>query len=48
VARALNWARHLWCDMIIDPTETRSVLAQLLDVVGRTPAKPTEFAVFRM
>jgi 3-methylcrotonyl-CoA carboxylase beta subunit len=48
VAGALNWARHLWCDMIIDPTETRSVLAQLLDVVGRTPAKPTEFAVFRM
>ncbi|MES2098440.1 MAG: carboxyl transferase domain-containing protein [Pseudomonadota bacterium] len=48
VAGALNWARHLWCDMIIDPTETRSALAQLLDMVGRTPAKPTEFAVFRM
>jgi 3-methylcrotonyl-CoA carboxylase beta subunit len=48
VAGALNWARHLWCDMIIEPTETRPVLAQLLDVAGRTPAKPTEFAVFRM
>ncbi|MES3014649.1 MAG: carboxyl transferase domain-containing protein [Pseudomonadota bacterium] len=48
VAGALNWARHLWCDMVIEPTETRSVLAQLLDVAGRTPAKPTEFAVFRM
>ena len=48
VAGALNWARHLWCDMIIEPTETRSVLAQLLDVAGRTPAKPTEFGVFRM
>jgi 3-methylcrotonyl-CoA carboxylase beta subunit len=48
VAGALNWARHLWCDMVIDPAETRPVLAQLLDVAGRTPAKPTEFAVFRM
>ncbi|MDP3824420.1 MAG: carboxyl transferase domain-containing protein [Burkholderiales bacterium] len=48
VAGALNWARHLWCDMVIAPTETRPVLAQLLDVAGRTPAKPTEFAVFRM
>ena len=48
VAGALNWARHLWCDMVIDPAETRPVLAQLLDVAGRTPARPTEFAVFRM
>jgi 3-methylcrotonyl-CoA carboxylase beta subunit len=48
VAGALNWARHLWCDMVIDPAETRPVLAQLLDVAGRTPAKATEFAVFRM
>ena len=48
VAGALNWARHLWCDMIIEPAQTRPVLAQLLDVAGRTPAKPTEFAVFRM
>ena len=48
VAGALNWARHLWCDMVIDPAETRPVLAQLLDMAGRTPAKPTEFAVFRM
>jgi 3-methylcrotonyl-CoA carboxylase beta subunit len=48
VAGALNWARHLWCDMVIDPAETRPVLAQLLDVAGRTPAQATEFAVFRM
>jgi hypothetical protein len=34
--------------MVIAPAETRPVLAQLLDVAGRTPAKPTEFAVFRM
>lgn len=48
VAGALNWARHLWCDMVIEPTETRAALAQLLDVAGRTPAKDTQFAVFRM
>lgn len=48
VAGALNWARQLWCDMIIEPAQTRPVLAQLLDVAGRTPAQPTEFAVFRM
>jgi 3-methylcrotonyl-CoA carboxylase beta subunit len=48
VAGALNWARQLWCDMVIDPTETRHVLAQLLDIAGRTPAKVSEFAVFRM
>jgi 3-methylcrotonyl-CoA carboxylase beta subunit len=47
-AGALNWARHLWCDMVIEPTETRPVVAQLLDVAGRTPARPTEYAVFRM
>ena len=48
VAGALNWARHLWCDMVIEPAETRAVLAPLLDVAGRTPAQATEFAVFRM
>jgi 3-methylcrotonyl-CoA carboxylase beta subunit len=48
VAGALNWARQLWCDMVIDPAETRQIMAQLLDVAGRTPAKPTDFAVFRM
>ena len=47
-ACALNWARHLWCDMVIEPAETRPVIAQLLDVAGRTPARPTEYAVFRM
>lgn len=47
-ANALNWARHLWCDMVIDPVETRSVLAQLLDMAGRVPAIETQFGVFRM
>jgi 3-methylcrotonyl-CoA carboxylase beta subunit len=48
VANAINWARHLWCDMVIDPVETRAALAQLLDMAGRTPAGDTQFAVFRM
>ena len=43
-----NYARHLWCDMVIDPVETREVMALLLDLAGRTPAKPTRFGVFRM
>jgi 3-methylcrotonyl-CoA carboxylase beta subunit len=47
-AGALNWARNLWCDMVIDPLETRSVLANLLVLAGRTAAKDTQFAVFRM
>ena len=48
VAGALNWARQLWCDMVVEPAETRPVLAQLLDVAGRTPARPTDYAAFRM
>ncbi|MDP1691911.1 MAG: carboxyl transferase domain-containing protein, partial [Burkholderiaceae bacterium] len=47
-ACALNWARHLWCDMVVEPAETRTVIAQLLDIAGRTPARPTDYAVFRM
>ena len=39
-----NYARHLWCDMVIDPVETREVMALLLDLAGRTPAKPTKSA----
>ena len=48
VACAINWARQLWCDMVIDPVETRDVLANLLELAGCTPAKETQFAVFRM
>jgi len=43
-----NFARNLWCDMVIDPVETREVMALLLDLAGRTPAKKTKFGVFRM
>ncbi len=43
-----NFARNLWCDMVVDPVETRDVMALLLDLAGRTPAKKTRFGVFRM
>ena len=45
-ACALNWARHLWCDAVVEPEHTRGVLAQLLDVAGRAP--PAGAGVFRM
>lgn len=47
-AGAYNWARHLWCDMVIDPVETREVMALLLDLAGRVPARDTRYGVFRM
>jgi len=43
-----NYARNLWCDMVIEPTETREVMALLLDLAGRTKAIPTRMGVFRM
>jgi len=47
-ANAYNFARHTWCDMVIDPLETRDVLAMLFDLAGRVPARETRFGVFRM
>ncbi|HET9820558.1 MAG TPA: carboxyl transferase domain-containing protein, partial [Burkholderiaceae bacterium] len=47
-ANPLNWARHLWCDAVVEPEQTRSVLAQLLDIAGRTPAQPSAYGAFRM
>ncbi|HRH89081.1 MAG TPA: carboxyl transferase domain-containing protein, partial [Rubrivivax sp.] len=47
-AGALNWARQLWCDAIVEPEQTRAALAQLLDVAGRCPAVPTAYGAFRM
>ena len=47
-AGALNWARQLWCDAIVEPEQTRAVLAQLLDIAGRLPARPTTYGAFRM
>ena len=34
--------------MVIDPLETRNVMALLLDLAGRMPQQDTEFGVFRM
>lgn len=47
-ANAYNFARNTWCDMVIDPVETRDVLALLLDLAGRIPSLPSRFGVFRM
>jgi 3-methylcrotonyl-CoA carboxylase beta subunit len=47
-ANPLNWARHLWCDAVVEPEQTRSVLAQLLDIAGCTPAQPSAYGAFRM
>jgi len=47
-AGALNWARQLWCDAVIEPEQTRGVLALLLDLAGRTPARAGGYGVFRM
>jgi len=43
-----NYARNLWCDMIIEPTETREVMALRLDLAGRTEAILTRMGVLRM
>jgi 3-methylcrotonyl-CoA carboxylase beta subunit len=47
-ANAYNFARNTWCDMVIDPLETRSVMALLLDLAGRLPQRHTDFGVLRM
>lgn len=47
-ANAYNFARNTWCDMVIDPLETRNVMALLLDLAGRLPQQKTDFGVFRM
>ncbi len=47
-ANAYNFARNTWCDMVIEPAETRDVMALLLDLAGRVPAVPSRFGVFRM
>ena len=47
-ASAYNFARNLWVDGVIEPAETRQTLTLLLDLAARTPARPTQFGVFRM
>jgi 3-methylcrotonyl-CoA carboxylase beta subunit len=39
---------RLWDDGVIDPADTRTVLALALDVVSRTPLPETSFGLFRM
>ena len=41
-------AARLWHDGVIDPAETRSVLARCLAVAANGPAAATRFGVFRM
>jgi 3-methylcrotonyl-CoA carboxylase beta subunit len=47
-ASAYNFARNTWCDMVIDPLETRNVMALLLALAGRLPQQQTSFGVLRM
>ena len=44
---AYNFASNLWTDNVIEPSETRDVLALLLDVASRRPQIETNFGVFR-
>lgn len=44
---AYNFASNLWVDGVIDPVETRDVLALMLDVASRRPKVETNFGVFR-
>ena len=39
---------RLWDDGIIDPAQTRNVLALEISAAANAPAKPTKFGVFRM
>ena len=41
-------AARLWHDGVIDPAETRTVLARCLAVAAEGPDAPTRFGVFRM
>jgi len=47
-ANAYNFASHTWCDMVIDPLETRQVMGLLLDLAGRVPQQVTTLGVLRM
>jgi 3-methylcrotonyl-CoA carboxylase beta subunit len=39
---------RLWDDGVIDPLDTRKVLALGLDAASRAPVEPTTFGIFRM
>ncbi|MBV1903625.1 MAG: methylcrotonoyl-CoA carboxylase [Marinosulfonomonas sp.] len=44
---AYNYASNLWIDSVIEPGETRDVMALMLDVASRRPKVETKFGVFR-
>ncbi len=39
---------RLWDDGVIDPLDTRAVLAQALSITQNAPPEPSQYAVFRM
>jgi 3-methylcrotonyl-CoA carboxylase beta subunit len=39
---------RLWDDGVIDPIDTRAVLAQALSITQNAPPEPHQYAVFRM
>lgn len=43
-----NFAANLWIDNIIDPAETRQVMALALDLAARVPTVETRLGVLRM
>lgn len=45
---AYNFASNLWVDSVIEPAETREVMALMLDITSRRPKIETQFGVFRM
>ena len=47
-ASPYNYAANMWCDMVIDPLETRDTMALLFELAGRQPQRDTQFGVFRM
>ena len=47
-ASMYNYAANLWIDAVLDPADTREVMALLLDVASRAPSRDTRFGVLRM
>lgn len=47
-ANAFNFARNLWVDGVILPSETREILTLLLELSSSVAAEPTRYGVFRV
>ena len=39
---------RLWDDGVIEPTQTRNVIARCMEIARNTPIEETKFGVFRM